>query len=198
VGDAAAPPRGHPARRALIATLLVCGGYYAGGAIGMGMRLVPGGPTEIWLPQGILLAALLTAPVRRWWLYAVALLPTHGHLTAALNPHVPAPMMFVQFAGQFVQAAVAAALLRPILGNPPRLDSLRRMGAFALEESLPYDEMRSLSYEARQKLSALRPRTLAHAASVPGVSPTDLQNLVIEIEKRRRRDTASTPAAEPQ
>ncbi len=117
-------------RRALIATLLVCGGYYAGGAIGMGMRLVPGGPSEIWLPQGILLAALLTAPVRRWWLYAVALLPTHVQLTADFNPHVPASMMLVQFAGQFVQAAVAAALLRPILGNPPRLDSLRRMGAF--------------------------------------------------------------------
>ena len=129
-GDAAAPARGHPTRRALIATLLVCGGYYAGGALGMELRLVPGGPTEIWLPQGILLAALLTAPVRRWWLYAVALLPTHAQLTVALSPQVPASMMFVQFAGQFVQAAVAAALLRPILGNPPRLDSLRRMGAF--------------------------------------------------------------------
>jgi len=65
-------------------------------------------------------------------------------------------------------------------------DKLRRMGTFALDESLPYEEMRSLSYEARQKLAALRPRTLAQAASVPGVSPTDLQNLVIEIEKRRR------------
>jgi PAS domain S-box-containing protein len=117
-------------RRALIATLLVCGGYYASGAIGMELRLVPGGPSEIWLPQGILLAALLTAPVRRWWLYAVALLPTHAQLTAALSPHVPASMILVQFAGQIVQAAVAAALLRPILGNPPRLDSLRRMGAF--------------------------------------------------------------------
>ena len=117
-------------RRALIATLLVCAGYYAGGALGMELRLVPGGPTEIWLPQGILLAALLTSPVRRWWLYAVALLPTHVQLTATFSPRVPASMMFVQFAGQFVQAAVAAALLRPILGNPPRLDSLRRMGAF--------------------------------------------------------------------
>jgi len=75
-------------------------------------------------------------------------------------------------------------------------DKLRRMGAFALDESLPYDEMESLSFEARQKLGALRPRTLAHAASVPGVSPTDLQNLVIEIEKRRRRDPASARAAE--
>src|SRR3954451_24382068 len=121
-GDGAAPARGPAMRRALIATLLVCAGYWAGGAIGMEMRLVPGGPTEIWLPQGILLAALLMAPARRWWLYALALLPTHVHLTAALSPKVPQSMMLVQFAGQFVQAAVAAALLRPILGNPPRLD----------------------------------------------------------------------------
>jgi tRNA uridine 5-carboxymethylaminomethyl modification enzyme len=71
------------------------------------------------------------------------------------------------------------------------------MGAFALEESLPYDEMRSLSFEARQKLGTLRPRTLAHAASVPGVSPTDLQNLVIEIEKRRRSGSVTPGTAEP-
>jgi tRNA uridine 5-carboxymethylaminomethyl modification enzyme len=76
-------------------------------------------------------------------------------------------------------------------------DKLRRMGTFVLEESLPYDEMRSLSYEARQKLGALRPRTLAHAASVPGVSPTDLQNLVIEIEKRRRRQPVPSSDTEP-
>jgi tRNA uridine 5-carboxymethylaminomethyl modification enzyme len=75
-------------------------------------------------------------------------------------------------------------------------DKLRRMGAFALDESLPYDEMRSLSYEARQKLAALRPRTLAQAASVPGVSPTDLQNLVIEIEKRRRGAATSASSTE--
>jgi tRNA uridine 5-carboxymethylaminomethyl modification enzyme len=70
------------------------------------------------------------------------------------------------------------------------------MGTFVLEDSLPYHEMRSLSYEARQKLGSLRPRTLAQAASVPGVSPTDLQNLVIEIEKRRRIISASARATD--
>jgi tRNA uridine 5-carboxymethylaminomethyl modification enzyme len=65
-------------------------------------------------------------------------------------------------------------------------DKMRRLGTFALDDDLPYGEMRSLSYEARQKLAALKPLTLAQAARVPGVSPTDLQNLVIEIEKRRR------------
>jgi PAS domain S-box-containing protein len=131
-GDAAAPVRGEPALRALIATVLVCGGYYAGGAIGMGLRLVPGGPSEIWLPQGIVLAALLMAPIRRWWLYTLALLLTHLQLMAVFNPQESPFIMFVQFAGQIAQTALAAVLLRPILGDPPRLDSLRNMGAFIL------------------------------------------------------------------
>ena len=61
------------------------------------------------------------------------------------------------------------------------------MGRFALSAGLPYPDMLSVSSEARQKLAALRPATLAQAARIPGVSPTDLQNLVIEIEKLRRR-----------
>jgi tRNA uridine 5-carboxymethylaminomethyl modification enzyme len=65
-------------------------------------------------------------------------------------------------------------------------EKMRRLGTFALSDDLPYAEMRSLSFEARQKLAALRPLSLAQAARIPGVSPTDLQNLVIEIEKRRR------------
>lgn len=65
-------------------------------------------------------------------------------------------------------------------------DKMRRMGELALDTELPYAEMLSLSLEARQKLARLQPRTLAQAAGAPGVSPTDVQNLVIEIEKRRR------------
>lgn len=69
-------------------------------------------------------------------------------------------------------------------------EKMRRMGQFRLDVGLPYEEMSSLSFEARQKLSALRPQTLAQASRIPGVSPTDLQNLLIEIEKRRRRAAA--------
>ena len=67
-----------------------------------------------------------------------------------------------------------------------QVERLRRLGEFTLADEAPYAEMRSLSVEARQKLAAVRPRTLAQASRIPGVSPTDLQNLVIEIEKRRR------------
>ncbi len=65
-------------------------------------------------------------------------------------------------------------------------EKLRRMSEFPLDGALPYASMLSLSLEARQKLAALQPRTLAQAARAPGVSASDLQNLVIEIEKRRR------------
>ncbi len=64
-------------------------------------------------------------------------------------------------------------------------EKMKRMGEFPLPAALPYAELRSLSTEARQKLGALRPRTLAQASRVPGVSPNDLQNLVLEIERRR-------------
>jgi tRNA uridine 5-carboxymethylaminomethyl modification enzyme len=65
-------------------------------------------------------------------------------------------------------------------------ERLRRMGDFALDAGLPYDDMQSLSFEARQKLAAIRPLTLAQASRIPGVSPSDLQNLVLEVGKRRR------------
>jgi tRNA uridine 5-carboxymethylaminomethyl modification enzyme len=79
----------------------------------------------------------------------------------------------IKYAGYFERERVQA-------------DRMRRMGDFALEADLEYDEMRSLSFEARQKLASLRPHSLAQASRIPGVSPSDLQNLVIEIERRRR------------
>jgi tRNA uridine 5-carboxymethylaminomethyl modification enzyme len=65
-------------------------------------------------------------------------------------------------------------------------ERMQRMGNFALDVDLPYDDMQSLSFEARQKLATIRPLTLAQASRIPGVSPSDLQNLVLEVGKRRR------------
>ncbi|HEY4217776.1 MAG TPA: tRNA uridine-5-carboxymethylaminomethyl(34) synthesis enzyme MnmG [Gemmatimonadaceae bacterium] len=87
----------------------------------------------------------------------------------------------LKYAGYFVRERDQAA-------------KLRRMGQFSLDGDLPYGEMPSLSFESRQKLTAIRPSTLAQAARIPGVSPTDLQNLVLEIEKRRRGGARRAPA----
>src|SRR6266513_93176 len=63
---------------------------------------------------------------------------------------------------------------------------LAELASFGLPEDLPYPELRSLSTEARQKLERVRPATLAQAARIPGVSPSDLHNLVMETIRRRR------------
>jgi len=70
-------------------------------------------------------------------------------------------------------------------------DRLRRMSEVALGDALDYSAMRSISIEARQKLSVARPATLAQAARIPGVRASDLQNLLIEIERRRRTAAAA-------
>ena len=64
---------------------------------------------------------------------------------------------------------------------------LAELAAFALPLDLPYLELRSLATEARQKLDRVRPASLAQAARVPGISPSDLHNLVIETARWRRR-----------
>lgn len=65
-------------------------------------------------------------------------------------------------------------------------DRLRQLADLELEAGLPYEEMLSMSFEARQKLAAIRPLTLAQAGRIPGVSPSDLQNLAIEVQRLRR------------
>ncbi|MEJ7760071.1 MAG: tRNA uridine-5-carboxymethylaminomethyl(34) synthesis enzyme MnmG [Gemmatimonadaceae bacterium] len=66
-------------------------------------------------------------------------------------------------------------------------ERMKQMGGFPLSSDLAYDGMKSLSFEARQKLATVQPRTLAQAARIPGVSPSDIQNLVIEVERGRRK-----------
>ncbi|HYC52708.1 MAG TPA: tRNA uridine-5-carboxymethylaminomethyl(34) synthesis enzyme MnmG [Gemmatimonadaceae bacterium] len=65
-------------------------------------------------------------------------------------------------------------------------ERMRQLRDFALPQDLPYSELRALSTEARQKLAAVRPSTMAQAAQVPGISASDLQNLVLAVERHRR------------
>ncbi len=66
-----------------------------------------------------------------------------------------------------------------------RADRLRTHEDFALVPDLPYAAFSSLSTEARQKLDAARPQTLGQAGRIPGVSPSDLHNLVLEVRRWR-------------
>jgi tRNA uridine 5-carboxymethylaminomethyl modification enzyme len=58
---------------------------------------------------------------------------------------------------------------------------LKEMAEFKLPEGLDYLGVMSISTEAREKLNVIRPESLAQAGRIPGVSPSDLQNLVVEV-----------------
>lgn len=65
-----------------------------------------------------------------------------------------------------------------------RAEALRHQYGFLLPGDLPYPALVSLSTEARQKLDRIRPSSLGQAAGIPGITPSDLQNLMIEVRKR--------------
>ena len=67
-----------------------------------------------------------------------------------------------------------------------RAERLRQYADFVIPEDVPYQRFTTLSFEARQKLARIRPASLAQASRIPGVSPADLQNLMMEVEATRR------------
>jgi tRNA uridine 5-carboxymethylaminomethyl modification enzyme len=65
-------------------------------------------------------------------------------------------------------------------------ERVRGMEDFALPQ-LDYPALSTLSFEAREKLARSRPATLGQASRLPGISPSDLQGLVLETMKHRAR-----------
>jgi tRNA uridine 5-carboxymethylaminomethyl modification enzyme len=70
-------------------------------------------------------------------------------------------------------------------------ERVARMDGFSIPADLQYREISSLSSEAREKLEASRPASLGHASRIPGVSPSDIQNLMGAVLKMMRSDKVS-------
>jgi tRNA uridine 5-carboxymethylaminomethyl modification enzyme len=51
---------------------------------------------------------------------------------------------------------------------------------------IDYSILTALSTESREKLNRVRPRSLGQACRIPGVSRSDIQNLVMEVVRQRR------------
>lgn len=62
-------------------------------------------------------------------------------------------------------------------------DKIRRLEYVRLPASFDYDSVTALSTEARQKLSRIRPATVAQASRIPGVSPADISVLLLILNR---------------
>ncbi len=60
-------------------------------------------------------------------------------------------------------------------------DKLNRLEEVRLHDNFRYDNLPSLSSEAREKLTRLRPRTIGQASRISGVSPSDISALLVYL-----------------
>ena len=67
-----------------------------------------------------------------------------------------------------------------------QIERYKRLEDKKLDESLNYDEIDGLRLEARQKLSQIRPLSIGQASRISGVSPADINVLMVYLEKKRR------------
>ena len=58
-------------------------------------------------------------------------------------------------------------------------EKIRRLEDLKLEDRINYSEVKALSTEARQKLDRIRPATVAQASRIPGISPSDINILLL-------------------
>jgi len=60
-------------------------------------------------------------------------------------------------------------------------DKLTRLEHVKIPDEFDYKELKSLSFEAREKLSAIKPSTVSQASRISGVSPSDISILLIHL-----------------
>ena len=60
-------------------------------------------------------------------------------------------------------------------------DKLTRLEHVKIPEGFDYTQLKSLSFEAREKLGAVKPSTVSQASRISGVSPSDISILLVHL-----------------
>ncbi|MBO9540852.1 tRNA uridine-5-carboxymethylaminomethyl(34) synthesis enzyme MnmG [bacterium] len=114
------------------------------------------------------------------------------------RPPVPAPLVW-EIAGRepgevpaevIEQLGIQTKYAGYIERQTAQIAKLKRLEDKPLPADLDYRAITGLSREAQDKLSRIQPRTLAQASRVGGVTPADVNLLMVHLEARHRTQTA--------
>lgn len=121
------------------------------------------------LKQGVKLVDLLTRPGIDLETMAQAIAPLKARLDAIgerKEEIIESANIKMKYSGYIQRERLVA-------------DKLTRLEDIRIKDKFNYNEIQSLSTEARQKLTKLNPETIAQASRIPGVSPNDISVLLI-------------------
>jgi two-component system sensor histidine kinase UhpB len=102
--------------------------YYVAASVGFAFTL-PGAPQSIlWLPNSLLLAALLVSPPGNWPLLLASAFP--AHMLVAWQGHEPLSTLALLYFTNCLDAAIAAAAVQWCMRGPWRMDGLAGLFVF--------------------------------------------------------------------
>ena len=83
-------------------------------------------------------------------------------------------------AGEIIEAAEIAIKYEGYIAREKIMaDKIKRLERIKLDEDFDYERLKSISTEARQKLSKIKPKSIGQASRISGVSPSDISVLLI-------------------
>jgi tRNA uridine 5-carboxymethylaminomethyl modification enzyme len=82
--------------------------------------------------------------------------------------------------GEIIEAAEVLLTYKGYIDREQQIaDKLQRLENIKIAGKFDYSTISALSTEARQKLTAIQPTTIAQASRIPGVSPADINILLL-------------------
>ncbi|MCU4116922.1 tRNA uridine-5-carboxymethylaminomethyl(34) synthesis enzyme MnmG [Mycoplasma zalophi] len=63
---------------------------------------------------------------------------------------------------------------------------MKRLESLNIPENIDYFEVENLAYEAKEKLSKIRPTTIGQASRISGINPADIQMLMFYMDQRKK------------
>lgn len=111
---------------------LLSAGYYLGAQIGFALQAPNAPQSVLWLPNSILLSALVVLPARRWPVYLAAAFP--AQMLVAWRADAPLLTMGLLFVTNCADAALGAFLVQRVSGRGSgfRFDGLQSTSIFAM------------------------------------------------------------------
>jgi len=83
-------------------------------------------------------------------------------------------------AGEIIEATEIAIKYEGYITRERQMaDKIKRLDRIRLDEHFDYDRLKSISTEARQKLTRIKPATIGQASRISGVSPSDISVLLL-------------------